>query len=92
MSFHLQRAVHFNLLKVKGIPGAVLDRAVLGYDESPGEGCNLVLGYASSCWQDGDRHAENKPNGCVVIGVPTGKRLSDAPPKLAGRTGAGGVG
>ena len=67
-----QLAVHFDDAILDGIPEKTIDRAVLTYDEREGYSCPFwVYGEPATCWQDGEGNREPKPDGCVVVRVPT---------------------
>jgi hypothetical protein len=82
-----QLAVLFNTTPLDRIPDKIINRAVLTYDESrdcwqPPEGmipAGARVGPPIDCWQDGDGRPEDKPNGCVVVRVPSQEWLN-APP------------
>ncbi len=65
-----QVAVQFDTRVFERIPGKVVNRAVLIYDERQASGCNVGLPGGGPCWTSGSRQPENKPNGCVVVRVP----------------------
>jgi hypothetical protein len=74
-----QRAVHFDTAPLDRIPEKRIDRAALTYDEA--QGCwdpppttipeGAQVGPPVECWQNGRGTPEDKPNGCVVVRVPS---------------------
>lgn len=71
MAAILQLAVNFDTTKLDKIPVKVIDRAILTYDETAASSCPLMVGGPISCWQSGQGTPEDKPNGCVVVRVPS---------------------
>jgi hypothetical protein len=66
-----QVAVQFERQPLDRVRDKTVNRVVLTYEESPGVYCPMVLGYTFSCWQSGDWKPEHKPDGCVVVRVPS---------------------
>jgi hypothetical protein len=77
MAFVLQRAIHFDAHLLFTVQHKTIDRAILRFDEAEAPNCPLVAGYTYRCWQSGNGHPEPKPNGCVVVRVPTIDWLSN---------------
>ena len=71
MAFTLQTAARFDTSALDAIPTKIINRAVLSYDESQAQFCPLEFGFTFTCWQGGNGNPENKPNGCVVVRIPT---------------------
>jgi len=71
-----QLAVYFDFANAPPLrQGARINRAVLEYDEYPGDsdgrGCSQVFGYNYiPCWSNGNGDKVDKPDGCVVVKVP----------------------
>ncbi|SJM30639.1 hypothetical protein [Mesorhizobium delmotii] len=70
-AFVLERAVQFDRTLMDLIPGRIIDRVVLSYDEVEAPSCPLVAGYAYRCWQNGEGHYQHKTDGCVVVRIPS---------------------
>jgi hypothetical protein len=64
-------AVQFEKGPLDKVPHKTITRAVLTYDEAPAEICPLVSTQFSPCWSDGDGNEEVKPDGCVIVRLPT---------------------
>jgi hypothetical protein len=83
-------AVKFDTSLLGRIQDEMITRAVLTYDERPATACFQELG-GSSCWTSGSRQPENKPNGCIVVRIPSTDWTAAAPtgdfPYLAHPTG-----
>jgi hypothetical protein len=83
VAFVLQRAIRFDNGPIDEVPSKTIDRAVLTYDETPSKFCpGLVDGDFNSCWQNGEGSGEAKPDGCVVVRVPSVAWYETAPPGL----------
>ena len=79
-----QLAVAFDDGVVKGVPEKTIDRVVLTYDERVGYSCGFwVYGEPATCWQNGEGNPEPKPDGCVVVRVPTVDWSTSPPGQLA---------
>ncbi|TIS95716.1 hypothetical protein [Mesorhizobium sp.] len=70
-SFVLERAVQFDRTLMDMIPGKIVDRVVLSYDEVEAPFCPLVVGYAYRCWQNGEGNYQQKTDGCAVVRAPS---------------------
>jgi hypothetical protein len=66
-----QLAVQFDTKLLDRIPDKVITRAVLSYDEKQATGCNQGLPGGGPCWTSGSRQPEPKPNGCIVVRIPS---------------------
>jgi hypothetical protein len=89
-----QVAVLFDTRALDRIRTKVIDRAVLTYDERPSQGCPPGTPVPApgmptpdcsrrvSTWTSGSGAPEDKPNGCVVVRIPTADWPSVAPPGL----------
>jgi hypothetical protein len=73
-----QVAVQFNTSLLDQIPNKQVDRAVLVYDETMATGCYPDLG-GDACWTSGSLIPEDKPNGCVVVRIPSTDWMAVAP-------------
>ena len=62
-----QLAVQFDTSLLDRIENKVVNRAVLVYDEVQAIGCN----NGGACWTSGSGRPEDKPNGCVVVRIPS---------------------
>jgi hypothetical protein len=62
-----QLAVQFDTSLLDRIENKVVNRAVLIYDEVQAIGCN----NGGACWTSGSGQPEDKPNGCVVVRIPS---------------------
>jgi hypothetical protein len=71
-------AVKFDTSLLRRIQDEMITRAVLTYDEQPATVCLPELG-GSSCWTSGSGRPENKPNGCVVVRIPSTDWTAAAP-------------
>jgi len=74
-----QAAVQFDTSLLDRIPDKVIARAVLTYDEKQATGCNIGLPGGGPCWTSGSRQPEPKPNGCVVVRIPSTDWTASAP-------------
>jgi hypothetical protein len=74
-----QVAVEFDTWLLDRIPNKVINEAVLTYDETQAFGCNQGLPGGGPCWTSGSRQPEDKPNGCVVVRVPSTDWNADPP-------------
>jgi hypothetical protein len=70
----IQANVLFDTGLLDQVPSKTIDRAVLTYDEARASTC---YGGTALCWRSGGGTPEPKPNGCVVLGVPTVNWPSD---------------
>jgi hypothetical protein len=77
-----QSAVTFDTTVLDRIPTKSITRAVLTYDERPSPGCHTSPGPDPSCWRSGDGPPEHKPNGCVVLRIPSVDWIHAAPAGL----------
>jgi hypothetical protein len=74
-----QVAVLFDTKLLDRIPDKVITRAVLTYDEKQATGCNQGLPGGGPCWTSGSRQPEPKPNGCIVVRIPSTDWTASAP-------------
>jgi hypothetical protein len=74
-----QLAVQFDTSLLDRIPDKVITRAVLTYDEQQATGCNQGLPGGGPCWTSGTRQPEHKPNGCIVVRIPSTDWTAAAP-------------
>ncbi len=68
-----QLGLSFDDTVLREIPNKTIDRAVLSFDEEAGlcwKDREEDRGW-ESCWTNGDGEPQPKPNGCVIVGVPT---------------------
>lgn len=79
---NLQLALDFDDSPLRRIPEARIDTVTLTYDESAAPLCPLVAYQNTPCWSSGGGSAENKPNGCVEIKLPTVDWVNSPPPGL----------
>jgi hypothetical protein len=70
-----QIAVQFNTSLLDNIEDKVVNQAVLVYDEVGATGCF----NGGSCWTSGDGQPENKPDGCVVVRIPSTDWVDNPP-------------
>ena len=78
-AFVAQRPVRFDTAPLDRIPDKIIEQAVLTYDEAPTcwdgpEGeipAGAEVGPPVECWQNGEGAPVDKPNGCVVVRVPS---------------------
>lgn len=83
MTASWQVAVQFDtsLVDLDRISGeGRIDQTVLTYDEEQATGCNEGFPGAGPCWTSGSRQPEDKPNGCVVVRIPSTDWTASAPP------------
>jgi hypothetical protein len=74
----MQVAVKFETAPLDRIRDKRIQRVILTYDEAPGKFCQTVYGFQqNACWQSGSGTAQNKPEGCVIVRVPSGPWISD---------------
>jgi hypothetical protein len=79
MTASSQVAVQFDTSLLDRIPEKVITEAILTYDEKQATGCNHGLPGGGPCWTSGSRQPEDKPNGCVVVRVPSTDWTAVAP-------------
>jgi hypothetical protein len=79
MTASSQVAVQFDTSLLDRIPDKVITQVVLTYDEQQATGCNQGLPGGGPCWTSGSREPEDKPNGCVVIRIPSSDWTAVAP-------------
>jgi hypothetical protein len=75
-----QVAVLFDTRPLDRVPAIVINRAVLAYDEVPSRSCYTAPGPDPSCWRSANSEPQDKPEGCVVVRVPTWDWRNVAPP------------
>jgi hypothetical protein len=68
-------AVKFDTSLLDRIENKMINRAVLVYDEVQAIGCN----NGGVCWTNGDGQPENKPDGCVVVRIPSTDWVANPP-------------
>jgi hypothetical protein len=66
-----QLAVQFNTSMLDSIEDKVITQAVLVYEETQATGCRVGLPGGGPCWTSGSGQPEDKPNGCVVVRIPS---------------------
>jgi hypothetical protein len=68
----LQKAVQFDMSKLRRVNAGRINRAILAFDEKEGADCKFVEDpVRRTCWQSGGGRPERKPVGCVVVKVPS---------------------
>jgi hypothetical protein len=70
-AFVMQMAVDFDGGLLDQVSDKTIDRAVLTYEEAQGDACEIGGVGVIPCWSDGEGNQEHKPDGCVVVRVPT---------------------
>jgi hypothetical protein len=86
-AYNFQIAFDFDDTPLRQTPGVQIDSATLTYNEVPGAFCGFSGFYFGpivypDCWSAGGGGAENKPNGCVEIKLPTVDWINSPPPGL----------
>lgn len=69
MTSSWQVAVQFDTSPIDGIADDITE-AILAYDETGATGCYPAIS-SGSCWTSGSLQPEDKPNGCVVVRIPS---------------------
>ena len=70
MTASWQVAVQLETSQLDHTPNKQIDQAVLVYDEAMATGCYPDIG-GDACWTSGSLIPEDKPNGCVVVRIPS---------------------
>jgi len=78
MTASFQVAVQFNTSLLDQIPNKQVNQAVLVYDETMATGCYPAFGV-DACWTSGSLIPEDKPNGCIVVRIPSTDWMAVAP-------------
>jgi hypothetical protein len=79
----MQFAVLFGRAPLDQVPAKTINRAALVYDEVPSPSC--FIGAATSdpsCWRSGGGAPEPKPDGCVVLRIPSADWPNNPPSGL----------
>jgi hypothetical protein len=70
MTASWQVGVQFDTRLLDNIENKRIDRAVLVYDEAMATGCYPAIS-SGACWTSASLLPEDKPNGCVVVRIPS---------------------
>ena len=80
-------AIDFDVSQFTSIPQKSFNRAVLAYNEQVAPACMTLvytqggfLADSMPCWTDGHGRPENKPNGCLLLRVPSEDWVQRPPP------------